>query len=172
MYCIDFTDKDISQLRHERFYHPHPRIQQRMEALLLKSEGLPHKTICKIVGIGENTLRRYLKRYIEGGIDNLKKIPFYKPKSELHNYRDSIEDYFRNHPPASLKEAASRIEELTGIRRSISQVHSFLKSIGMRLYKTGTIPAKANLEAQETFKKKNWSLDLQRHKLEKGLFCL
>lgn len=40
---IEFSDDEIEQLRRERFSHPHPRVQRKVEALLLKSEGLPHK---------------------------------------------------------------------------------------------------------------------------------
>jgi hypothetical protein len=40
MVRIRFSDEVVSQLRFERFNHPHPRVQQKMEALLLKSEDL------------------------------------------------------------------------------------------------------------------------------------
>ncbi len=42
MIRIEFSEDDIEQLRRERFEHPHPRVQRKMDALLLKSEGLPH----------------------------------------------------------------------------------------------------------------------------------
>jgi hypothetical protein len=72
-----------------------------MEALLLKSEGLPHADITRIVGICENTLRSYLKDYQEQGIEKLKEINFYRPSSELEAYRGTLEDYFREHPVAT-----------------------------------------------------------------------
>ena len=49
MLRLTFSKEDIQQLRQQRFQHPHPRVQQRMEALLLKSQGLPHKDICQIL---------------------------------------------------------------------------------------------------------------------------
>ena len=67
MLRLTFSKEDIEQLRQQRFQHPHPRVQQRMEALLLKSQGLPHKDICQILAISGNTLRQYLKRYEAGG---------------------------------------------------------------------------------------------------------
>ncbi len=51
MIRITFTEEQVAQLRYERFHHPHPRVQAKMEALLLKSEGLPHKETCRLVGI-------------------------------------------------------------------------------------------------------------------------
>jgi len=49
------------------------------------------------------------------------------------------------------------IEQLTGLKRSHKQVGVFLKKLGLKRLKTYAIPAKADTEAQETFKKKNWS---------------
>jgi transposase len=56
-----------------------------------------------------------------------------------------------NTPPASVKEAMAKIEELTGIQRTENRVREFLKSIGMNPRKVGTIPAKADPDEQERF---------------------
>ena len=61
MIQIDFADDQIETLKYERYYHPHPGVQRKMEALLLKSRGLPQKQICRITGITANTLRLYLR---------------------------------------------------------------------------------------------------------------
>ena len=55
MIRIEFTEEAIDKLRYERFHHPHPRVQRKMEALLLKSDGLPHHQITRILGVTENT---------------------------------------------------------------------------------------------------------------------
>ncbi len=60
MIRITFTKEEVEQLRYERFNHPHPRVQIKMEALLLKSQGLEHKKIGKILGICQDTLRPYV----------------------------------------------------------------------------------------------------------------
>ena len=44
---IEFTEEAIDELRYQRFNHPHPRVQRKMEALLLKSDGLPHHQITR-----------------------------------------------------------------------------------------------------------------------------
>lgn len=154
MIQINFSEEDIRQLDYERFNHPHPRVQRKMEALWLKSKGLPHNTIAKFSGISSNTLTSYLKDYEEGGIEKLKEIKFYRPKSELTKFSETIESYFKEHPPSSIKEAMNAIEKLTGIRRSEPQIRKFLKYIGMSRRKVGMVPSKADLEKQEDFKKK------------------
>src|SRR3954451_6096310 len=71
MIHIDFTPEQIDALHHERFHHPHPRVQLKMEAVYLKSQGLPHQDICRLARISENTLRAYLRPYQEGGVERL-----------------------------------------------------------------------------------------------------
>jgi transposase len=126
---ITFTDDEIKQLRYETKNHPHPRVRLKMYCLLLKSEGLPHGKICKIVGICSDTLCAYFKQYIAGGIEELKIVNFHQPVSDLEEYRTIIEEDLDQNPTATLKEAADRIEKLTGIKRSPGRVSVFIKKM-------------------------------------------
>jgi transcriptional regulator with XRE-family HTH domain len=118
MIKIEFTDADRETINYERYNHPHPRVQRQMEALWLKSQGIKHQEIGRLTGISKPTLCSYLKDYQQGGIEKLKEINFYQPQSNLSNYTQTIETYFNDNPPASVKEAMAKIEELTGIKRS------------------------------------------------------
>jgi transposase len=153
MIKIAFTEEDIKALNYERYHHPHPRVQQKMETLWLKSQGEPHNKIAKLTGVSINVVTRYIKEYRDGGIEKLKEINFYRPESKLSEHKQTIENYFRKHPPATMKEAMGVIEELTGLKRSEIQVAKFLKKIGLRRRKVGTIPSKADVDEQEAFKK-------------------
>jgi len=164
MIRINFTDADIQTLRYERYHHPHPRAQQKAEALLMKSCGFKHKDICKFMGISLNTFREYLREYQEGGIERIKEVRFHKPKSQLDNHIGTLENYFREHPVASIKEAMNKIEELTGIRRSENRVREFLKRMGIKRRKVGMIPAKADPEQQEDFVKQQLNPKLEEAK--------
>ncbi len=125
MISITFTESDVRQLRDERFRHPHPRVQKKTEAVLLKSRGPKHKDICEIAGICGNTLGSYLMDYEKGGVGRLKELNFYRNKSGPEQHRHSIEEYFGKHPPADMKEAMSAVEQLTGIRRSENWVRIY-----------------------------------------------
>jgi len=157
MIRIEFSEEEKRALDYERYHHPHPHVQRKMEALWLKSQQLPHKDICRFTGISKHTLCTYLQAYKEGGINKLKEINFYKPTSVLSLHAETIETYFREHPPASIKEARAKIYELTGITRSPTQVRQFLTSLGMRPRKVGMMPAKGDATKQDIFKKKIWS---------------
>lgn len=124
---LEFTPETVSILNDERYSHPVPLVQRRMEALWLKSHDLPHAQIAKLVGICENTLRDYFELYSQGGIEKLRTVHFNQPQSELNAHIDSLEAYFKQHPPATIKQAQHDIETLTGIKRSPTQVRTFLK---------------------------------------------
>jgi transposase len=149
---LDFTPEIHEALNYERYHHPVPLVQLRMEALWLKSHGLPHSQIAQLVGVSENTLRDYLRLYDEGGVEKLKELQWHQPDSALDEHLVSLEAYFREHPPATVKEAQSKIEALTGIARSETQVREFLKKkLGLRCRRVGMIPAKADPEVQANY---------------------
>ena len=159
MIRIEFSEEEKRALDYERYHHPHPHVQRKMEALWLKSQKLPHKDICRLTGISKHTLCTYLQAYQAGGRQKLQEINFYKPASALSLHAKTIETYFRAHPPVSINEARDKIRELTGITRSPTQVRHFLTSLGMRPRKVGMIPAKGDAKKQDAFKKKIWSHD-------------
>lgn len=124
---LEFTPELIAEIRYQRFNHLVPIVQRRMETLLLKAHGLSHEQIEEIVGVSGNTIREYFDLYQQGGIEKLKEINYNKPEGELVKHIGSLETYFRENPPASIKEAQKEIEAITGVKRSETQVREFLK---------------------------------------------
>lgn len=154
-----FSKEDLAAIDYARFNHPDPQVQRRMEGLKLiaasqSSITLTRSQIAMLAGVCENSLRTYVTIYVKKGVEGVKEINRYHPKSDLEEYRDSIEESFKKVPPASITEAIDRIEKLTGIKRKPTQVRIFLKSIGMVFRKVGTIPSKADPDEQEAFKAK------------------
>jgi transposase len=123
----EFTPGIQRNLNYERYHHPIPLVQRRMEVLWLKSHGLPHALSAKLAGVSANTMREYCRLYEDGGLEKLKEVNFYRPESALHTHITSLEAHFQANPPATIKEAQSEIEALTGIKRSETQVREFLK---------------------------------------------
>ncbi len=41
MFRMEFGESDVQALDHERYHHPHPRVQRKMEIAYSKSQGLP-----------------------------------------------------------------------------------------------------------------------------------
>lgn len=147
---INLSEAEIQRLNYERFYYPCPFVQKRIHAVYLKaSMDLSEVMIGKISGLHRHSVRRCIKSYQAGGFESLCQYNYGTNKSELENHSVSILKSFTERPPMSSREAKSRIEELTGISRSPSQVRAFMKRHGLRYIKTGHIPAKADTEKQQ-----------------------
>jgi len=146
------TEAERKALDYERYHHPHPLVQRKMEVVWLKSQGKAAQEISQLANVGVSTAYRYLAEYRAGGLESIKQVNLYRPQSELVGQQRTIEADFRAHPPATMKEAAHRIEQLTGIKRGPTQVRQFLQAIGLKRRKVGMIPAKADLAGQAHFK--------------------
>lgn len=168
MIRIEFNPDEIKALDYERYEHPHPKIQKKMEALYLKSKGLPHKEICRLCGVSRGTLATYLKQYKEGGISGLKKLGYEGKPNELMKHSTSLEQYFKENPPSNTASAQAAIEKLTGIKRSPTQVREFMKRLGLRCRKVGFVPGKTDnpdkINEQERFKEDELGPRLQEAK--------
>jgi transposase len=146
---LEFSSKECELLEYERYHHPHPWVQRKMEVVWLKSLGKAEPEISQIANVSLTTVYRYLASYREGGIEKLKEVTFYRPQSEFVEHK------------ATMKEAAHRLEELTGIKRSEPQVSQFLKTLGIKRRKVGMIPAKADTEKQAAFKQEQLEVVLE-----------
>jgi hypothetical protein len=146
MLKVFIKDEDKSVFARERYEHIHPRVCQRMDALHLKSKGFDNHQICCALDICNNTLLSFYKMYNAGGVEELRKLNFYRPQSQLVEHKKSLEKYFTENPPSSISEAAAKIKELTGIERKETQVRKFMKSTGFRCLQVGVVPAKAMTE--------------------------
>ncbi len=151
MIQLKFRLEDRQALERERFEHPHPAVQRKMEALWLKSLALPHGLICPICDISGNTLREYFRDYQQGGRARLQEVRRYRPVSALAPAQTGVAEALRQQPPHSVKEAAARIAVLPGMRRGLPQVRRWLHRLGLRYRQVGMIPAPANPPAQAQF---------------------
>jgi transposase len=157
MIQLEFTETEIEALDYERYHHPHPQVQRKMEVLYLKSQGLQHQEILRLSGIrSRTTLAKYCRQYQEGGVEGLKQLDYQGQPSQLNEHIPSLKAYFEAHPPRNTAEAQDAIERLTGIKRSPTQIKAFLKRMGMRTRKVGYLPGKASdpdkIEEQEQFR--------------------
>jgi len=157
MLQANYTTDERNTFDYQRYHYPDPRIMRRFEVLWLHANGKRVSEIATLVQQDRRTVRTVIKNFQQGGIELVTKINYPHPTSELAQHAASLIQEFTVRPPASAKEAAFRIKKLVGIERSPERVRVFMKSLGMNFRKVGAIPAKADLEKQEEFKKKCWS---------------
>ena len=141
----------------------HRKTRLKNLVLYLKSFNFEHKEICKICRITKPTLTEYLLEFKDRGIDNFRTLKWKGQPSKLNDFKSLIDKEFESKPPKSVNEAQERIEKLTGIKRSPTQVRLFLKNLQYKYLKMGSIPGNGDgqdeqrEETRDEFKKKNWN---------------
>jgi transposase len=147
---FQFTNEERCVIAKERFYHPNPRVQRRMEILWLKQHGETHERIAELAGSSRRTVQRVLDVYAEGGLEAVRQFHEKGRANALAPHRQSIEEEFRQRPPRVVAEACDRIEQLTGIRRQPTQVRRFLRvTLGLRWRKVAAIPVPPKKSVEE-----------------------
>jgi hypothetical protein len=56
MRSVEFSEVAKQALHYERFHHPHPRVQLKMEVVWLKSQGLTHEEIGRLAQVDLKTV--------------------------------------------------------------------------------------------------------------------
>lgn len=147
---FEFTDDELAEIKRHRFEHPDPAVQRRMEVLWLKANHETHERIADLAGVSRSTVQRSLDAFESGGLAAVRVFQWKVPTSALTEYRGVLEIEFRERPPHTVAEACERIEQLTGVRRSPTQVRKFLQdSLGLRWRKVAAVPVPPKLTLDE-----------------------
>jgi hypothetical protein len=67
-----FSEAVVEAIAHDRYHHPDPRVQERMEILWLKSRDEPHGRIAELADVSRSTVQRTLRIYLAGGLDGIR----------------------------------------------------------------------------------------------------
>ena len=140
MRAVAFSEADLEMIASERYHHPDPQVQRKMEVLWWLHHGETHERIASLAGVSRSSVHRYLTDYLEGGLDLIRRCPHKGSVSQLDEQQASLEEYFDKHPPHTVMEAQQVIEQRTGIRRGLTQVRRFLKRLGLKPRKACAIP--------------------------------
>lgn len=151
MLTLNISQADIVSANYERIHNPILAIRKRMDAIYWTSQGYSRQAVALQSGVHRNSVKTYVKLYQAGGLEALKTFGYRGFESVLSGHRITLEAYFREHPPRSAKEAAAKVEELTGQDLSVDEVRQFMRKMGMRPLKTGHVPGQAKPEEQQQF---------------------
>lgn len=149
MRSIPFPLQELSAIAHERYSHPDPHVQRKMEVLWLKHHGETHQRIARLAGISRRTVQRYLNAFLRGGLEEVRRCPWHGQRSALEDHRASLDDHFRQQPPRSVRDAQEIIRQRTGLRRGLTQVRRFLHRLGLQPRKVAAIPVPPNATVEE-----------------------
>ena len=151
---LNLSAEEIKQIKTERYTYGDINIQKRLNAIYLMSEtDLNDSQIAKVVGCHRNILPNWRDQCLYQGLSSIYINHYHKPKSELEEHSQSIIAHLDENPVQSVNQAVAVIEDLTGIKRSPTQIRQFLLRHGYKCRKMGQIPGKANPKEQSTWLK-------------------
>ena len=106
-------------------------MQLRLEVLWLVSCGQSYLSAARLAGVSDATVDQYVALYREGGIEGLQQCEWQGPTSPLAAHQTSLEELFQADLPHTMAEYCRRIEEVTGVKRGLTQVRHFLKKVSV-----------------------------------------
>ena len=137
---ITLSPEQLEIVAEERLNHPNARVRERMWVLSMLHVGLTREQAAEAAGMGRATVQRIVAAFRVGGLNGVRQWNVVRPTSELAAFREVIQESFEKLPARTIAEAAERIEQLTGLRRSPTQVGKFLKKLGLKWQRVRAVP--------------------------------
>ena len=150
---LTLDENTIQEARDLYRTSPKYMIRERMHFILLKNKGYSHKLISDVLDVTEKTTYNWLHTFQEGNLEALTNLNYKGQPSKLKAFGEQLVFEFMKKPVATFKEARKRIMDITGLERSLTQVREFMLKNKLIRRKVGQIPGKADLQAQDNFKK-------------------
>jgi transposase len=115
-------------------------VRDRMHAIYLLYEGYDRQTCAHIIGCRPNTITDYIRLYNKEGLEGLRRLKYHKPETKLLEYQSAIQESLKELKPSTISEIRDHIHEKYGIDRSPERIRVFVKRIGLKYRKVGTLP--------------------------------
>ena len=151
MHIVHPTPEQVDELHYMRFHHPCPAVQRRAEAVLLAAHFVAYGKIAKILGVCPNTVTNTLAAFESDGLEGLASWRVGDTDGELTEFDSLMREYWSEHPPSTIKEAAAQLEEVAGIKMRTTAVRDYMKRLGLKRRKAGSVPGKADPKKQWHF---------------------
>jgi transposase len=94
-----FSETAIEAIAHDRYHHPDPRVQQRMEILWLKCKNQTHGDIADLARVSRSTVQRALRIYATEGLDGIRSFGWKGQPGALTPHAATIEEDIRRTRP-------------------------------------------------------------------------
>lgn len=114
--------------------------------------GFTYQQIAQALLLDEGTLRRYVQRFKEQGIDGLLEYRYRGGKSRLTERQESeLRRYLQEDTKRTAKEVVDYVQKTYGVLFSVIGVTKLLHRLGFTYKKPKIIPGKADRVKQEAF---------------------
>lgn len=125
--------------------------RKKLTALLMVAKGLTQSDAAKVIDANERTVRAYCKEFRESGIASVLEDRQYRPSSSLEPFYEAISESFKQSPPSTSNEAATRMAAISGRNVCPSHARNVMARLGFKCLKPGSVPGKSDPQLQMDF---------------------
>lgn len=148
------TEDQVLVLRQAHRAIKDKKLADRIKAILSLNDGFEYVQVAQILLLDEVTLRRYVEKFKDKGIDGLLELHYSGGQTKLTSVQEhELKSYLREYTIRTAKEVADRIKKQYGISFSVIGATKLLHRLGFAYKKPKIIPGKVNRIKQETFLK-------------------
>ena len=134
------------------------RVAERLHAILLLDDGQNAQSVCSILRIHPNTLKRWVKAFVAGGEEALTTLNYAPAEGNLTTAQQQQLSTWLDAEVRSTAEAIAWVEEQFGVSYTDSGMVKLLKRLDYRFKQPDIMPSKADSKKQaewvETYRKK------------------
>ena len=164
MESFSLTPAELKALREEHKQMAYRTDAYRINAIILLGTGWTQAQVSEALLLDERTIRRYVRAYRKGGIEELLEVRF--QGSQCHLTQEQIkrlDNHLQENLYTHVRDIRQYIQAAFGITYSISGVTQLLKRMEFVYKKPKHVPGKADRNAQEAFIQQYEDLKKSKH---------
>lgn len=129
---VKLTKKQRVELEYIEHFDSRPFMQKRSRIILDKADGMPSKKIAERLSCSEHKVNRWVRRYLEQGIDGLRNKPGQGAKPIMDSSDEEAVRHAIEKDRLSVMKAKERWQQATGKEGVSRHVQGFFISLGAR----------------------------------------
>lgn len=148
------TEEQVRVLRQAHRTIKDKKLADRIKAVLSLNAGFEYSHVAKILLLDEVTLRRYVQKFQEKGIDGLLECRYVGGQTRLSfEQEQELKIFLRENTKRTAKEVAEHVLKTYGFKYSVIGITKLLHRLGFTYKKPKVVPGKADKLKQEQFVK-------------------
>lgn len=130
---VKLTKKQRVELEYIEHFDSRPFMQKRSRIILDKADGMPSKKIAERLSCSEHKVNRWVRRYLEQGIDGLRNKPGQGAKPIMDSSDEEAVRHDIEKVRLSVMKAKERWQQATGKEACRDTYRAFLSALAQDL---------------------------------------
>lgn len=130
---VNLTKKQRVELEYIEHFDPRPFMHIRSQIILFKSQGMPSKEIAERLSCSEHKVNRWVKRYLELGVEGLRNKPGQGAKPIMDSSDEEAVRQAIEKDRLSVMKAKERWQQATGKEACRDTYRAFLSALAQDL---------------------------------------